>query len=235
MRTLRLTVAYDGTNYVGWQRQANGSSIQQLLEEAFQPLMGTLPTVVGAGRTDAGVHALGQVASVNVSTDLEPIVVLRALNNRLPFDVRVLDVIDAQPGFHAQFDATGKSYCYRVMTADVVSPFERWFVWHVPQPLDVAAMREGAARLVGRHDFAAFQAAGTSRVDVVDCGRELRIEVDGDGFLRHMVRTIAGTLVDIGAGRRTASSLDAILRSRARPEAGKTAPACGLTLVSVRY
>jgi tRNA pseudouridine38-40 synthase len=247
MRTLRLTVAYDGTNYVGWQRQANGVSIQQVLEEAFVPLVGTAPTVAGAGRTDAGVHALAQVASVNIESALESAKVLRALNNRLPFDVRVVDAEDVPLGFHARINAKGKHYRYRVDTSPVMSPFERWFAWHVPQALDVAAMREAAAALIGRHDFSAFQAAGSAvatttrtleRVDVVASGGpagDVRIEVEGDGFLRHMVRTIAGTLVEVGTGEREMSSVAAILRSKTRHEAGRTAPACGLTLVAVRY
>ena len=243
-RTLKLTIAYDGTAYVGWQRQANGVSVQALIEDAFAPLLGVRPTVAGAGRTDAGVHALGQVASVVAVTDVPASAIQRALNARLPGDVRVLGVVDAAPGFHARVHATGKSYRYRIATTPVVSPFERWFVWHAPQSLNLTAMRAGAAALVGRHDFAAFQAAGSSvtttvrtieRVDIVDAHGEVRIEVEGDGFLRHMVRTIAGTLVEIGAGQRAAEQMPAILDSRIRHAAGQTAPALGLTLVAVRY
>src|ERR1051326_6821617 len=134
MRSLKLTLAYDGTNYVGWQRQLNGLSVQQLLEEALAPMEpgGHAPTVVGAGRTDAAVHAIGQVASVNLETDLAVPVVLRAMNARLPADIRFMDAVEAPLGFHAQFHATGKSYRYRMITAPVVSPFDRWFVWHQP-------------------------------------------------------------------------------------------------------
>jgi tRNA pseudouridine38-40 synthase len=244
MRTFKLTLAYDGTNYVGWQRQTNGLSIQQLVEEACEPLAGRVPTVAGAGRTDAGAHALGQVASVNMETSLAPSAVHRALNMRLPFDIRVVGVVEAPLGFHARFRARGKGYRYRIAATPVLSPFDRFFAWHVPQALDVSAMRDAAARFVGRHDFAAFQASGStilgtertlSRVDVIDAGGELRIEVEGDGFLRHMVRIMVGTLVDVGTGQRPASDVDRILVSKARTLAGQTVPALGLTLVSVRY
>ena len=150
MRSLKLTVAYDGTNYVGWQRQENGLSVQQVLEEAFVPLVGVepgerAPTVVGAGRTDAGVHALGQVASVTVELDLPALSIQRALNVRLPFDVRVVEVADAPLGFHARYEARGKTYRYRVATTPVLSPFVRAFVFHGPGRYDLEAMRVAAA------------------------------------------------------------------------------------------
>ncbi len=131
LRTLKLTLAYDGTNYAGWQRQANGVAVQQLVEEAFAPLAGGAPpTVAGASRTDAGVHALGQVASVTIEIDLATAAVQRALNVRLPPDIRVTEVVDAAPGFHARHHATSKAYRYRMVTTPVLSPFDRWFVWH---------------------------------------------------------------------------------------------------------
>jgi len=246
MRSLRLTVAYDGTNYVGWQRQENGLSVQQVIEEAFVPLVGAAepPTVAGAGRTDAGVHALAQVASATLDIDLTPLAIRRALNVRLPADVRVLHVADAAPGFHAQFHATGKSYRYRIARTPVLSPFDRWFVWHVPDLRGVEAMRQAAGALVGRHDFASFQAGGTAirettrtltRVELCEVAGELHIEVDGDGFLRHMVRILVGTLVEIGAGTRAVGEIAAIIAARDRRAAGATAPAHGLTLTGVRY
>ena len=246
MRTLKLTLAYDGTEYVGWQRQLNGSSIQQVVEEAFAPLMasGEPPTVVGAGRTDAGVHALGQVASVTLEIDYDAGAIQRALNVRLPLDVRVLDVADAAPGFHAQFHAKGKTYRYRMATTTVLSPFDRRFVWHVPVPGNVDTMRRAAAALVGRHDFASFQAGGSmlrdttrtiTRVELREAAGELQVEIDGDGFLRHMVRAIVGTLAEIGAGARPADDLARVLAARDRQAAGPTAPASGLTLVHVHY
>lgn len=244
-RTLKLTIAYDGTNYVGWQRQENGLSVQQVIEEALQPLCGDdLPVVMGASRTDAGVHASGQVASVRVAFDHAARAVHRALNVRLPGDIRVLDVQDAGPAFHARFDATGKAYQYRIATDRVPLPFDRWFVWHMAQPCDIAAMRAAAAVLLGRHDFSSFQARGSTvldgwrtleRVQVERVGPEIRIDVDGDGFLRHMVRIIVGTLVDVGVGNRTVESMASALAARDRQAAGRTAPPHGLMLVKIRY
>jgi tRNA pseudouridine38-40 synthase len=220
-------------------------SIQQLIEDACAPLAGGAPpAVAGAGRTDAGVHALGQVASVSFDTGLDEATLQRALNFRLPDDVRILKVEDARAKFHARFDAKGKRYRYRMAIAPVVSPFDRWFVWHAPEARDVAAMRLAAASLVGRHDFASFQGAGADvdstvrtvrRLELQACGDELVLEIEGDGFLRHMVRAIAGTLVDVGAGRRGAESIPDVLAARDRRAAGLTAPAAGLTLVEVHY
>ena len=245
MRTLKLTLSYDGTDYAGWQRQINALAIQQVVEEAFAHLTGGVPpTISGAGRTDSGVHALGQVASVNVEFEHSPVSVQRALNMRLPPAIRVLEVAEARVGFHARFHATGKSYRYRMVTAPVMSPFDRQFAWHVPWPLDVAAMQEAAALLEGTHDFASFQASGTKitetsrtleRLTLTDLGGELRLDAEGDGFLRNMVRIIAGTLMEVGAGHRRADSVPATINAHSRDAAGKTAPAHGLTLITVRY
>jgi len=257
MRTLKLTLAYDGTNYVGWQRQINGLSVQEVVETAFAPLVTKAraraaggpgadrgPTVSGASRTDAGVHALGQVASVNVDIDLPSSAIQRALNVRLPADVRVVGVVDAKPGFHAQYHALGKTYRYRVVSTPVVSPFERWFVWHAPDARDLDAIRAAAARFVGTHDFASLQASGSAirdtvrtihRLDVIPEAAGFMVEVDGDGFLRHMVRAMVGTLAEVGSGLRDPGSIDAMLTARDRGAGGPTAPASGLALVSVRY
>ena len=256
-RTLKLTVEYDGTNYVGWQRQAEGVSIQGLLEEALGPFEGGPPTVHGAGRTDAGVHAFGQVASVRTRTKHSVATLQRALNAVLPPDVRVVSVEDAPPAFHARFDAVSKTYEYRIANTPFVSAFHYRYVWHVPGALNVEAMRLGAEALLGRHDFAAFQSTGgdvhttertilsiTVRSDRGQTGvrpgsdpglTPLVIRVTGDGFLRHMVRSIAGTLVDVGLGRWPASQVAAILAGRDRSRAGRAAPAAGLCLVRVDY
>ena len=245
MRTLKLTIAYDGTNYAGWQRQINAVAIQQVLEEAFAHLTGGVaPTISGAGRTDSGVHAQGQVASVNVEFDHAPLAVQRALNMRLPADIRVMDVTEMPPGFHARFHATGKSYRYRMAINPVLPPCDRDFVWHVPWPLDLAAMHRAGAHLIGTHDFASFQATGTpitetirtvERLEIVDRGGELRIDLDGDGFLRNMVRIIAGTLMEVGTGHRAPDSIPDVIDARRRDAAGKTAPPQGLILMAVRY
>src|SRR5262245_45258695 len=161
MRNLKLTVAYDGTRFVGWQRQADGESVQGLLEQALAKFQGAPVTVHGAGRTDAGVHALGQVASASV-TFTHPIgTLVRALNALLPEDIRILEVADVAPDFHARFSARSKTYRYHIHAGTMGDPFTRAFVWRLAEPLDVAAMRSAAASLVGTHDFAAFQSAGT--------------------------------------------------------------------------
>lgn len=245
MRTLKLTLAYDGTGYAGWQRQENAVAIQQVVEEAFSHFTGgTLTTISGAGRTDSGVHALAQVASVNVAFAHSASSVMRALNVRLPEAIRVIGAVDAPTGFHARFHAKGKSYRYRIARAPVASPFDRLYTWHVPWSLDLDAMRAAAAHLVGRHDFASFQASGTKitatsraleRLTLTESGSELHLAAEGDGFLRHMVRIITGTLVEVGAGQRDPGEIPGILAARAREAAGKTAPPQGLTLVAVRY
>jgi tRNA pseudouridine38-40 synthase len=245
VRTLKLTVAYDGTRFVGWQRQAAGESIQGVLEDALARFEGSPVTVHGAGRTDAGVHALGQVASVRVSCRHDTSTLTRALNAQLPEDVRVMSVEDAEDDFHARFSARAKTYRYMIRNAPIATPFERAYVWHVPGPLNVDAMHAGAALLVGTHDFAAFQSAGTATPGsvrtMVRSGIRvpepslLAFEVTGEGFLRHMVRALAGTLVEIGRGWREPASIRTLLANGLRAEAGATAPPHGLFLVAVDY
>ena len=253
-RTLKFTISYDGTRFVGWQRQAEGVSIQGLLEDALARFEGAPVAVHGAGRTDAGVHALGQVASVHMTSAHAPETVARGLNACLPPDVRVIDVQDAAADFHARFSARSKTYRYQLRNAATVSPFERAYVWHLPEALDVDAMRTSANALVGTHDFAAFRSAGSdtkgtvrtiTRSEVVSeadggwhdtsTGTLVLYEISGDGFLRHMVRAIVGTLVEIGRGQRPAASIAALLAGGSRAQAGITAPPQGLFLVRVVY
>ena len=248
MPSFKITVAYDGGRYVGWQRQENGPSVQALIEDVLRDLDGDDVTLHGAGRTDSGVHALGQVASFTLTRDMQPDVVVRALNAQLPADVRVLSAQAVPAAFHARYDATSKIYRYRLSNADVLSPFERAYAWHVWGPLDVDAMAEAARYIEGRHDFAAFQAMGgtvrtTERVITASSLTKqndetpglIVYEVAGDGFLRHMVRTIVGTLVDVGQGRQRPEWMRDVIASRDRAQAGKTAPAHGLFLVRVDY
>lgn len=243
-RTLKLTLAYDGTRFVGWQRQAEGQSIQALVEEALAHLEGAPVTVHGAGRTDAGVHAEGQVASAAVTFSYDAATVLRAVNARLPPDVRLRAVQEAPPGFHARFSARGKTYRYQIANVPIANPFTRAYAWHVPELLDAGAMAEAAARLAGTHDFAAFQSTGSdvtttvrtlTRSVVGESQGLLLYEVEGDGFLRHMVRAIVGTLVDVGRGTRRPFEVSSLLENGTRAEAGATAPAHGLFLVRVEY
>lgn len=240
----KLTIAYDGTGYVGWQRQATGVSIQGLLEDAIAELDEQPVTVIGAGRTDAGVHAHGQVASVSLARSIDAATLVRAANARLPPAVRVLDASEAPEEFHARFRARSKSYRYRIWNAAALSPFERAYAWHLPGRLDVAAMMEAALLIEGTHDFAAFQAAGaethtTERAilssRVARDGALITYDVCGEGFLRHMVRAIVGTLVDVGRGRRASAWMRDVLASRDRGQAGQTAPPHGLFLMGVSY
>jgi tRNA pseudouridine38-40 synthase len=248
MPTFKITLAYDGTAFVGWQRQASGTSIQGLVEDALRELDGRDVAVIGAGRTDAGVHALGQVAGFSLARAIAPEVVVRALNARLPPSVRVLSASEVPESFHARFHARAKTYRYRIWTGEVLSPFEREYVWRAAGALDVEAMAAAARVVVGLHDFAAFQAAGgavrtterevfSSRIlSKLGLGGELiEYEITGNGFLRHMVRNIVGTLVDVGRGRHPAAWMSEVLASRDRSQAGPTAPAAGLFLVSVEY
>jgi len=255
MRTIKLTVSYDGTDYVGWQRQARGRSIQGELERAFAEIEGRPVRVAGAGRTDAGVHALGQVASVQLAHRIETSALVRAINAKLPPDIRLLVAETVEADFHARYAARTKTYRYNLTTGPVASPFTLRYAWHVREPVDLDAMREAAARLQGCQDFAAFQAAGTEVASTVRTVHSvaigsgagalptrttvllpaLAIEVVGDGFLRHMVRIMVGTMVEVGAGRVEAEAVSGIVASRTRERAGPTAPAQGLFLVAVNY
>jgi tRNA pseudouridine38-40 synthase len=270
MNTFKIVLAYDGTDFVGWQRQASGVSIQGVLEDALRTLDDRDVAVAAAGRTDAGVHALGQVASFSLERAIDCGTLVRALNANLPDTVRVMSAGEAPPAFNSRFDARAKTYRYRIWNGPALSPFERRYAWHCAGPLDVAAMDAAARRLEGHHDFAAFQAAGSdvrttertifvSRIEDcgmrIDCGLPpidnksalrnpqsallgsalLEYEITGDGFLRHMVRAVVGTLVEIGRGRRPAAWIDDVVASRDRRAAGSTVPAAGLFLVSVDY
>lgn len=253
MRTFKIVVSYDGTDFGGFQRQSNARSVQQVLEEALAPIEGQDVIVSGAGRTDSGVHALGQVASFKLAARISPGDLHKALNATLSTtgsnDVRVLAVEEAADNFNARFSAKAKLYRYRIVNAEVVSPFDRRYAWHVPRTLNLDDMRDAARALAGEHDFATFQSAGnkvTSSIRtitssewadtlLVDGGRLLIYEIAGSGFLKYMVRAIIGTLVEIGSGRRPVGSIERLLVSGNRADAGPTAPPHGLYLVRVDY
>jgi tRNA pseudouridine38-40 synthase len=255
MPHFKIILAYDGTDFVGWQRQASGTSIQGLIEDALRVIDERDVAVAGAGRTDAGVHALGQVATFSLNRTIPCDALARALNSTLPLDVRVRSVEEAPATFHARFGAHTKAYRYRVWNGEVMSPFERRYAWHVLGQLDVDAMLAAAQLVEGRHDFAAFQAtrSAITKTERVVCvstlaatevagdteehtpSRLIVYEIAGNGFLRHMVRTIVGTLVEVGRGRQRPEWVAEVIASRDRTRAGPTAPAAGLFLVRVEY
>lgn len=252
IRTLKLTIAYNGTRYAGWQRQAAPSrslsdrfpTIQGELERALSRVLQERVIVIGSGRTDAGVHAEGQVAHMRTRSVRSCAKLLGSVNALLPADIAVLKLEEAPPRFHAQFQTLSKRYRYRIFIGPVVPPLIRPYVLHVRAPLNHARMRREASRLAGRHDFKGFARAGSGKGSTVRrildvCflrrGQELVLEVEGSGFLHTMVRSIAGTLLDVGRGRLPEGTVKRLLRAGRREQAGTTAPARGLVLLSVRY
>lgn len=243
---LKLEIAYDGTNYGGWQRQDNNSSVQQKIEEALQKICGRKIVVYGASRTDAGVHALRQCASLSISNKkMGNADWLRAINAHLPRDIRVIRVSAATPKFHAQFYAKSKIYEYRIWNHRVLPPFEVGRAWQVISPLDLTSMRRGSRMLIGKHDFSSFASASRDprktnvrtikRIAIRKSGPLITFEVEGDGFLYKMVRGIVGTLADVGKRRLCAADVKTILAAKDRKKAGQNAPAQGLYLVRVKY
>jgi len=244
MRNVRALISYDGSAFFGWQRQDGFRSVQQSIEEALEALVGDKVVVHGAGRTDTGVHALGQVAHFHLDTALDDDRLRHALNFHLPEGVLILRLESCAADWHARFDARRKRYAYLVATSRFRPVFARQLMHWTYEPLDLAAMRAAAALLVGRHDFSAFANAGSarrenvrelSRIRIVARRRYFAIVMQGGGFLYNMARTLAGTLIDVGRGKIEAGDVAHILASRERSLAGPTAPAAGLYLVSVRY
>lgn len=242
MKNYKVVLAYDGTDFKGWQRQPDGRTVQGVLEEAVRKVTQKRTVVHGAGRTDAGVHALGQVASFRGAFKLTDDVLLRALNAVLPTDVRVFSLEEAPAGFHARKSARSKLYRYRIVHAPQASPLDRRYVLHWPYPLDVRAMREAARMFVRTDDFTAFSSnrdrtpvRTVRRSELRRTGPELVYTIEAEGFLRYMVRTIVGTLLEVGRGRTSPAQVEEIFRRKDRNLAGPTAAAKGLTLVRVDY
>lgn len=241
----KLTIQYDGSRYDGWQRQGNtDNTLQGRLEAVLSRLAGEPVEVHGAGRTDAGVHAEGQVASVKLPGTRAPAEVMAYLNRYLPEDIAVVAAEEAEERFHARLSAKGKVYRYSLRVGDVSDVFRRKYQYRVEGPLDVAAMERAAALLTGTHDFRAFCAnkrykKSTVRtvraIELVRDGADLTLTYRGDGFLYNMVRILTGTLLEVGQGLRKAEEMPDILASLDRVNAGKTAPAQGLCLVKVEY
>ena len=243
-RNFKLTLAYDGRPYVGWQHQPNGTSVQEVLERAIQGICGEQCDVHGSGRTDSGVHAAAQVANVHVPTRLNPREFQRALNANLPEEIRIIGASVVPDDFHARYSAVEKTYRYLLTSGPVRSPFTPFYAHWIGYSLDLDAMRYAAQTLIGTYDFASFMASGSSVKTTVRTVKDLRIEDNGrlisilitaDGFLRYMVRNIVGTLLEIGKGAMPPERMETILLSRDRDAAGPTAAAEGLTLLRVQY
>lgn len=249
MRTLKLTIAYDGTRYAGWQRQDHPKpqkrpTIQATLEASLEQILRERVRLQASGRTDTGVHAQGQVAHFKTSTRIPADRLVLAVNQTIPEDIAVSRIEDAADSFHSQYNVLSKHYRYRIFTGAVVPPFIRRYVYRVHSPLNVARMRRELAALKGKHDFAAFAKAGhgrkttvraISRASLTRQGDELHFDIEGNGFLYTMVRSIVGTLIDIGRGKIKPGTLKQMVTTQKRSLAGVTAPAKGLTLMSVSY
>lgn len=244
MRTIKLILQYDGTAYCGWQEQKNGPSVQETVELALAKILGARVRVQAAGRTDAGVHALAMPAVFRTDAAMPIRAFVDGLNSHLPEDIAVQSADEVPADFRVIGDARDKTYRYTIYNARLRSPLHRRTTWHVPVPLDIGAMRRAAAHFVGEHDFAAFRGqnctAVTSRrrIDAVEIGHEpplITIDVTGGGFLKHMVRIMAGTLVDIGRHRFAPDHIALLLARPDRRLGGVTAPPQGLCLLNVRY
>lgn len=254
MRNLRLDIAYDGTDFFGWQRQPDKPSIQGAIETAIGRLTGETVSVAGAGRTDSGVHAAGQVANFHTQSPIPCGNLVSALNRILPAQIRILSAAEERAEFQARYSAVAKHYRYRILQARICPPYLTRFVYHCPFSLDLASMAAAASALEGVHDFTSFAASDPkavggaelrpsrnlrrvfrSRVMRSSRGRLITYDICGSGFLYHMVRNIAGTLIEIGRGALPPDRMDGILAARHRSAAGPTAPASGLTLVKVFY
>lgn len=254
MRNLKLILAYDGTHFAGWQIQPDSSTVQGTLASAIARITGETVLPQGSGRTDAGVHALAQVATFSTESVVPAANFVRALNNILPLSVRVLEVEEAPADFHARKSARGKTYRYRILRAAICPPFLARYVWHYPYPLNEQAMIEAAPLLEGEHDFTSFAAVDSERGRDLSSSQlplsnvrrilssnwerhdeEFVYTVTGSGFLHHMVRNLVGTFILVGKGTLHTKDIQRILETRNRCAAGATAPACGLYLVNVQY
>ncbi len=250
-KNFKLTIAYDGTNYAGWQTQKNAPTVQETIEKVLQRILQQKIGLTGASRTDAGAHAVGQVANFKTKTKVPPEEILKGLNGLLPRDIRVLKIEEVSLKFHSRYDAKKKLYRYTIIRTPQVLPQERFFVYHYPYPLNVRAMKQAAKYLVGAHDFASFQGKNSNgstekiksfsstrtlhRLQIVQKKDRLIFEIEANGFLYTMVRTIVGTLLEVGSGKRAPENVKKLMIHKDRTLAGPTVPAKGLCLRHILF
>ena len=245
MSNYKMVLQYEGTKYQGWQRQeSTGNTIQGKLEALLTKMCGEKVEIQGSGRTDAGVHAVGQIANVHMQTDKTPAEIMEYMNRYLPEDIGVISLEEVGERFHSRLNAKGKTYCYRIINSTIPHVFDRRYAYVYPESLNIDAMKAAASYLTGTHDFASFTSAKKSKKSTVRTIDEIRIETDGDiisifysgnGFLFHMVRILTGTLLEVGTGKRRPEEVKEILAKKKRDSAGFLVPASGLTLLEVRY
>jgi len=244
-KTFKIIIEYDGTNFHGWQRQKNERSVQEEIEKVLKTITTEKITLTGSGRTDAGVHAMGQVAHFKCNTKLSTEKLMKGLNSLLPKDIVILSCAEADQDFHARFNVKSKVYNYQILNQPIPSAIHRQYVWHIAKKLDVSVMRDAIPHIQGKHDFSAFEGSGSPRshstrniirAEITNCKESLLvIELEADGFLKFMVRNIVGTLVDVGLGKLSPEGFKEILLSKDRNLASPTAPPQGLFLVQVKY
>lgn len=244
MRNIKLLIEYDGTNYCGWQRQPNGITIQEIMENTLFKITSEKTPIIASGRTDSGVHALGQVANFKTASKMNDISFLKAFNSLLPKDIVVKDAVTADDNFHSQHSAKSKIYRYCILNRSYPSAFDYRYSWLIRQPLDVDAMKEAAEVLIGTHDFSSFRSSSCeakdpvrtlSRLDIEKTEDKIFLWFEADGFLKQMARNIIGTLIYVGNGKFKPQAMKKILENRNRTSAGPTAPPQGLFLIEVKY
>jgi tRNA pseudouridine38-40 synthase len=245
LSNFKIIIEYDGTDYHGWQRQKSDRTIQQEIEGAISTMTSSRVALTGSGRTDAGVHAFGQVANFTCDTDFAPEVFQKGLNSLLPDDIVIKDCRMVDQSFHARYDAKSKIYHYHILNRQIPAAIGRKYAWHIRRKLDAAAMQSAISHIIGSHDFKAFEGTGSPRSHttrhimeaalIEENDDRIVFKIEADGFLRYMVRNIVGTLVDVGLANITAAAFKEILESRDRSNAGATAPPHGLFLMEVKY
>lgn len=247
MYNYKLEIAYDGTNYCGWQIQPNGASIQQTIQDQIAIILRQPITLIGSGRTDAGVHAKGQIAHFKTGQLIEFRQFLNSINSILPHDIRIFSIESVDSSFHAQYSATGKIYHYHLHLNQVMDPFQRLYSWRIPHPINVDLLIKASQFFVGTHNFTSFSNEAhsgsasrdpirtLSRLDVVQEERGVRLELEADGFLYKMVRNIVGILTEVSGGKRQLNDIPQIFKAKDRRSAGKAAPPQGLFLMQVKY